>query len=187
METDGGGWTVFQRRKDGSIDFNRNWIDYEKGFGGLSGEFWLGLSKVHRLTRDGTNSLRVDLGDFESNTAYAQYSTFSIGDIITEYTLSAGGYSGTAGDALITTNNHPERIHHDMKFSTKDNDNDKLSSNSCAIGWKGGWWFNACAQSHLNAPYHHGGLVAGWKGILWLDWKGDRYSLKFTEMKVRRN
>ena len=71
METDSGGWTVFQRRKDGSLDLNRNWVDYEEGFGDLTGEFWLGLSKVHRLTRDGTNSLQVDFGDFESNTAYA--------------------------------------------------------------------------------------------------------------------
>ena len=84
METDGGGWTVFQRRQDGSVDFNRSWVDYERGFGNLSGEFWLGLSKLHRLTRYGIHTLRVCLGDFENNTAYAQYCTFSIGDSITE-------------------------------------------------------------------------------------------------------
>ena len=50
---------------------------------------------------DETNSLRVDLGDFESNTAYAQYSTFSTGDNTTEYTLNVEGYSGTAGDGQL--------------------------------------------------------------------------------------
>ena len=179
METDGGGWTVFQRRQDGSVDFYRNWIDYEEGFGNLSGEFWLGLSKVHRLTSNGTNSLRVDLGDFESNTAYAQYSTFSIGDNTTEYILNVGGYSGTAGDGLVEGYNH-----NGTKFSTKDNDND---GSSCPTHYKGGWWFNNCFQSYLNAPYHNGGSVPEWKGIIWYDWKGASYSLKFTEMKVRRN
>ena len=29
------------------------WTDYKEGFGDLSGEFWLGLSKVHRLTSNG--------------------------------------------------------------------------------------------------------------------------------------
>ena len=187
METDGGGWTVFQRRQDGSVDFNRNWIDYERGFGNLSGEFWLGLSKVHRLTQDGINTLRVDLGDFENNTAYAQYSTFTIGDIITEYTLNVGGYSGTAGDALITDEKRPYFINNGMKFSTKDNDNDKHVILQCAAHNKGAWWFNACFQSHLNGPYYHGGSVPTWHGIIWYDWKGDSYSLKFTEMKVRRN
>ena len=50
METDCGGWTVLQRRKDGSVDFYRDWVDYEEGFGDLNGEFSLGLSKIHRLT-----------------------------------------------------------------------------------------------------------------------------------------
>jgi len=47
------GWTVIQRRLDGSVDFYRNWTDYRRGFGDLEGEFWLGNEHIHQLTNQG--------------------------------------------------------------------------------------------------------------------------------------
>ncbi|XP_034748699.1 uncharacterized protein LOC117957211 [Etheostoma cragini] len=94
METDGGGWTVFQRRTDGSVDFFRGWKDYTKGFGSLSGEFWLGLENLYNLTAMTPMSLRVDLRD-KGDAVFAKYSTFEL--IKRNYKLSVGGYSGTAG------------------------------------------------------------------------------------------
>ena len=185
MEIDGGGWTVFQRRQDGSVDFYRYWTDYENGFGNLTGEFWLGLGKINRLTKEQSNTLRVDLGDFDGNTSYAQYTTFSVGDSTTEYTLTVGGYSGTAGDSLSNGTN-PNGLHNGMKFSTRDNDNDNWANN-CALRWNGAWWFNSCFFSHLNGPYHHNPVISSANGTIWYHWKGFYYSLKFTEMKNRRN
>ena len=37
---DGGGWTVIQRRRDGSVNFYRTWDDYRAGFGQLQNDFW---------------------------------------------------------------------------------------------------------------------------------------------------
>eukprot|EP00058_Branchiostoma_floridae_P023205 XP_002608695.1 hypothetical protein BRAFLDRAFT_58106 [Branchiostoma floridae] len=98
MDTDGGGWTVFQRRQDGTVDFYRNWIDYKNGFpSNLNGEFWLGNDKLHRLTGQEAYSLRVDMEDVDGNTAYANYSSFSISAESDKYRLSIGGFSGNAG------------------------------------------------------------------------------------------
>ncbi|CAB4007175.1 Hypothetical predicted protein, partial [Paramuricea clavata] len=86
--------TIFQRRVDGSEDFYRNWTDYKTGFGNLSGEFWLGLDKIHRLSASGQNILRVDLESFENERAYAVYESFSMGNESEVYILNVGNYSG---------------------------------------------------------------------------------------------
>ena len=172
METDGCGWTVFQRRESGLIDFYLNWADYEEGFGYLDHEFWLGLSKIHRLTEDATCTLRVDLGDAQGNRTYAEYSTFSIGDSSTEYTLTVAGYSGTAGDSMD--------FHDGRMFSTKDNDNDNHSTNHCATSFQGAWWYNRCHKSNLNGLYDGSSS----QGITWYYWKNRHEPLKFSEMKI---
>ena len=92
--TPGRGWTILQRRVDGSVDFYRNWLDYKVGFGNLNGEYWLGLDKIHRLSASGQNVLRVDLETFENETAYAVYTSFTIGDEGEAYNLKYGSYSG---------------------------------------------------------------------------------------------
>ena len=181
METDGGGWTVFQRRESGLIDFYLGWSDYEEGFGYLDHEFWLGLDNIHRLTAaGGNNTLRIDMENFDGNTAYAQYSTFSIGDSSTEYRMTIAGYSGTAGDSMYET---PSNTANNIKFSTKDNDNDANGRN-CATSYKGAWWYNSCHYSHLNGQYLGSGSDS-WNGVVWYSWGNSRRSLKFTEMKLR--
>ena len=168
---------MFQRRMDGSVDFYRFWTDYQQGFGNVSGEFWLGLDKIHHLTSTPTE-LRVDVQDFEGNSAYAQYTTFSVGDSASKYILSVSGYSGTAGDSLAW--------HNGQKFSTRDQDNDAHSGGSCAQAYKGGWWYSACHHSNLNGLYHGGAHSSFADGVNWEAWKGHFYSLKLTEMKVRQ-
>ena len=178
METDGGGWIVIQRRKCGEIDFYRNWADYEEGFGYLDHEFWLGLANIHRLTEGGA-TLRIELGDHQDNTAYAEYSTFRIKDDGDDYRLVIGGYSGTAGDSMTpsnSSNNYLDRC----GFSTKDNDNDGWYNN-CAVNNKGAWWYNSCAWSNLNGLCHGSGS----QGIVWYSWRYSWMPLKLSEMKIK--
>ncbi|XP_078615414.1 microfibril-associated glycoprotein 4-like [Branchiostoma floridae x Branchiostoma japonicum] len=179
MTTDGGGWTVIQKRFDGRLNFDRRWADYKNGFGRVEGEHWLGLDKLHSLTAQNSYELYVELRDWEDNVAYARYSTFSIGDESTDYTLHIGGYSGDAGDSMD--------YHNGMKFSAMDRDNDG-SSYHCAQWLSGGWWYGSCGNSVLNAAYYqpedyHGSDTG--HGVSWNGWKGSYYSLKATKMMVR--
>ena len=85
---------MIQKRLDGSVDFYLDWDDYKQGFGNLNGEFWLGLDKIHRLTKN-PSKLRVDLEDFSNNSAYAEYNSFGVDDEESKYKLtSLGLYSG---------------------------------------------------------------------------------------------
>ena len=148
MHTDGGGWIVFQRRVDATVDFFRGWDDYKTGFGDLNGNFWLGLEKIHRLAGLGKSAkLRVDLQDYNQQYYHAVYSTFEVSSEADGYSLKVGGFTGTAKDSL--------HIHNGMKFSTKDRDQDNAEGN-CARGSQGAWWYNACYWSHLNGRYVNG-------------------------------
>lgn len=175
MHTDGGGWTVFQRRQDGSEDFYRGWNDYKLGFGQLKGEFWLGNENIHRLTSAGRRSLRVDLGDWEGNAAYAKYGEFAIGDEQALYKLEVLEYSGTAGDSLLW--------HNQKAFSTKDKDNDGIQGNH-ATAALGAWWYTNFGYQTSNLNGHYFGNQLNSSGVRWYHYRRD-LSLKFTEMKLR--
>ncbi|XP_036949295.1 tenascin [Acanthopagrus latus] len=170
METDGGGWMVFQRRKDGSVDFFRGWKDYVRGFGDLSGEFWLGLEILHNLTTMTRMTLRVDLRD-KDESVFAKYSTFEVAK--RNYRLSVGGYSGTAGDSLS--------YHNNIVFSTRDRDPAPFITR-CAMSYRGGWWYKNCHEANLNGLY---GIDVKHQGVIWTSWKGKDHSIPFTEMKMR--
>jgi len=89
-----GGWLVFQKRLDGSVNFYRGWTEYKGGFGNLTGEFWLGLDKIHHLTTRGEYKLRVDLENFSGNTYCAEYDSFKVASEGEKYKLSLGSYTG---------------------------------------------------------------------------------------------
>ncbi|KAH3776286.1 hypothetical protein DPMN_177707 [Dreissena polymorpha] len=86
MDTDGGGWTIFQRRFNGSVDFYRNFSDYENGFGNVAGEYWLGLKYIYEITSNGSCQLRVNITHGDGSTGYDVYSNFSL-QHGTNYTL----------------------------------------------------------------------------------------------------
>uniref|UniRef100_A0A1X7U6H0 Fibrinogen C-terminal domain-containing protein n=1 Tax=Amphimedon queenslandica TaxID=400682 RepID=A0A1X7U6H0_AMPQE len=75
--------------------------------------------------------------------------------------------------------------HNGWRFSTRDNDNDE-SGSSCAQAHTGAWWYKNCAWSNLNGRYFKTATSTA-KGNTWFHWINSYATLKFAEMKTRRN
>ena len=178
--TMGGGWTVIQRRQDGSVDFTRKWNEYKNGFGKLTGEFWFGNDKIHDLTKSSNVSKKSELLinlriKGQSKMVYSKYDIFEIGDEKSKYVLKIRGPSGNVSyaDKMMYNNG--------MNFSTIDSDNDDWSQH-CAVdsGRGGGWWYSRCSWVLLNSPYRSSGSYS-------IYWYYREVKPEFVEMKVRRS
>ena len=88
---------MFQRRQDGTLSFNRGWLEYKFGFGNLYGEFWLGNEMLHYLSTQKNYLLRIDMWDWEGHRAYAEYKHFKVKPEKHKYTLVVKDYHGNAG------------------------------------------------------------------------------------------
>ncbi|XP_044127365.1 fibrinogen-like protein 1 [Bufo gargarizans] len=189
-----GGWTLIQKHngQDG-LSFEKSWLEYENGFGNLRGEHWLGLEKMHLLSyqKGRKCKLRISLGDFAGNEGYAEYNPFRIGDAKTFYRLSAGTYSGSAGDAFAGNNEIEGDNQRCSRFSTDDKPNDScwpmcisggIMFLSCSRQNQAGWWFNACGSANLNGIWREPPNYQNWaSSVSWPTWRSGE-SLKFSEM-----
>ncbi|XP_048212728.1 angiopoietin-related protein 1 [Perognathus longimembris pacificus] len=175
---DPGGWTVIQKRTDGSVNFFRNWENYKKGFGNIDGEYWLGLENIYKLSNQDNYKLLIELEDWSDKKVYAEYSSFRLEPESEFYRLRLGTYQGNAGDSMMW--------HNGKQFTTLDRDKDMYAGN-CAHFHKGGWWYNACAHSNLNGVWYRGGHYRSkhQDGIFWAEYRGGSYSLRAVQMMVR--
>ncbi|KAK2836258.1 hypothetical protein Q7C36_014127 [Tachysurus vachellii] len=173
-----GGWTVIQRRLDGSVNFFRNWDQYKQGFGNLDGEYWLGLENLFWMISQASYKLRVHMEDWQGRQVFAEYDSFYIEPESDWYRLRLGSYQGTAGDSLSW--------HSNKAFTTLDRDKDAYTGN-CAHYQKGGWWYHMCAHSNLNGVWYRGGHYRSryQDGVYWAEFHGGSYSLKKVTMMVK--
>ncbi|CAL4219637.1 unnamed protein product, partial [Meganyctiphanes norvegica] len=176
MDTDGGGWTVIQRRDNylKQQGFYYNWYYYALGFGSVMKDFWLGNDNIHCLTEQHHNEIRFDLGDWSGNTAYAKYDFFHVDDRVNRYKMTVRNYTGNAGNSFEYNSNRA--------FSTYDGDSDSSSSNCASSSYRySGWWHGSCTNVNLNGLYNG----TSYKMPYWYHWKNSHVALKKTEMKLR--
>ena len=174
MTTDGGGWLVILRRAGGKRAFNKLWKKYQKGFGILDKDFWLGLDAMHELTTLAFTELRVDLQHWNGTKIYAHYSTFHVAGPEDNYRLTVSDYDNrSTADASLTNG---------MQFSTFDRDNDESGISCTRLADNGGWWYWRCGGVFLTESYfdRDGNPVGiSW----WTNMHGTRYAR--AEMKIR--
>jgi len=179
---DGNGWTVIQRRMDGSTNFYRSWEQYKQGFGKLQGEFWIGNENLYALSTQALypkgSELKITMKSPHSwDLKYmAFYKHFAIDSEAANYKLHIK-YSFGNGDSLS--------YHDNMEFSTFDRDNDRHATKNCARDLHGAWWYNACAESNLNGFYD---TRENGKAASKVDWSSLLFyrTQAWVEMKVRR-
>ncbi|XP_040067286.1 angiopoietin-related protein 7-like [Ixodes scapularis] len=188
METNGGGWTVIQRR-GGSETFEENLFErtekeYQDGFGAGATSYWIGNDNLHHLTNFPNNRqvLRIELTKQTGDSITVDYGHFKVGSKAHGYLLSIGNYKGPQGyDALKTYNGYEF-------FMGKSQFMEPYSG--CYPPLSGGWWYNECLRSNLNGrklqstdSKNKRGL-----GITWFK-DGDRNSYDAiydqVEMKIR--
>lgn len=78
----------------------------------------------------GPTEILFEMEDWSGAKTQARYQQFTVQGEVTKYIVSVAGYSGTAGDTLLTGaselfgENRTMTIHNGMMFSTYDRDND---------------------------------------------------------------
>ncbi|CAK1588286.1 unnamed protein product [Parnassius mnemosyne] len=164
------GTTLLQRRYNGTVEFNRKFSEYVRGFGNPASEYWIGLESMHQLTLDNCSSMRIDMTDIYGNSWYAQYENFYVGDADSGYVLEIGGFIGNASDAFEYQNH--------MEFSAIDRDRD-ISNTHCAGNYEGGFWFSHCQHVNINGKYT--------LGLTWFDSARNEWiAIATSEMRLYR-
>ncbi|CAC5394018.1 Fibroleukin,Angiopoietin-related protein 2,Angiopoietin-1 [Mytilus coruscus] len=179
---------VIQRRLDGSTDFYRDWLDYKKGFGRVSGEYWIGNDKIFNILNGKSYSLRFDMERWSGEWRYAQYEIFKIADESEDYKLTLAGYTGTAGNAM--QGNFSELI--GLRFSTKDRDNDAWQGGHCADYMRSGWWYanngwsdTLCTFVNPNGRYYMGTEDTLYARVYWYPWSNSYIGMRYVTMKIK--
>ena len=126
--------------------------------------------------RDRRYQMRVELADFDGGRRYAEYGQFRVASEADGFRLWIANYTGDAGDSFS--------YHNGQKFTTRDKDNDHQEPSNCAQKFKGAGWYKHCYRNNLNGQYLSG-PTSNNNGVNWNHWRGDRYSLKEAEIKIR--
>ena len=163
QETYDGGWTMYQRRVGGAVNFAKNWQDYKNGFGNNGGnttELWLGNENVYQILRSKGSTkweLQIETDGFDGRHYWLVASNFRINHESLRYSMMWKSVSASSAEIADQWNYHLL-----LTFKTVDNDDDEPR---CVNKYKVGWWYGRrlCNRLFLNGRHpkitrndHHG-------------------------------
>uniref|UniRef100_A0A0K8U109 Tenascin-N n=2 Tax=Bactrocera latifrons TaxID=174628 RepID=A0A0K8U109_BACLA len=145
-------WLLIQRRINDKLSFNRNWQEYKNGFGDLTGSFFIGLERLHKLLL-GTNSLLwIQLGTATNDSPYRIYTNFLIANETEQYRLVSLDIENLRDDLVNAK---------DWRFQTFD------AGNECAKTMQSGWWYNETKEQNVCSS---GNLHTKLGNVIWNNW-----------------
>ena len=186
METDGGGWIVIQRRNAsmGWVNFARNFIEYELGFGDLEGEFWLGLKNMYELTNQDSVELKLKVWNATNSSINWNYPYFRVSDLRQSYQITT---TRGSGNSIYSAFGNQGRT---LSFRTYDN-----LAGSCPYLIQSGWWcyyryYNrySCDYANLNGLHRPSGIPGTdpvRERLVWRTASNTYEIFTHSEMKIR--
>ena len=181
QETGGGGWIMYMRRLNGTVDFSRNWDDYKRGFGQNGDnmtELWLGNENVYQVLQSyGTTEceLRIEMDAWDETERWLVASNVRMNNETSKYTLNWDNVTGPYPEIYSNWNYHKL-----LEFRTNDSENPHCVGS--VDQYTGGWWYE-CSSLFLTGKYVNQ-EVKTYKSISVVDSKHG-YPLKRARLMLR--
>ena len=152
QEAHGGGWIMYQRRVDGTLNFTRTFEEYKSGFGDNGDnttELWLGNENVYQLLQSYGNKvvdLRIEVDAFDGDLGWIESSSFTMRNEANQYGVRWA--TTTASKPSMVSQWDKHKTH---SFKTFDKPGTGVR---CLTVYKGGWWYTSvCGLVLLNGEY----------------------------------
>ena len=151
-------WIIVQRRKVAPEDqFEKGlWENYRVGFGNDhpdSSAYWIGLEKLHELTKHGDMQLLMTIryNKTANGVAWYIYDGFRVQSELYQFRVNVAKLADRHSLNTHNVQTDPFLYQHgqthksytilDAPFSTKDKDNDNNIRDCAGRILRGGWWF----------------------------------------------
>ena len=152
QETGGGGWIMYQRRVDGTLNFTKSWKDYKEGFGNNGDnttELWLGNENVYELLQSyggRGGKLRIEVDAFDGELGWIEAHNFTMNNEASQYRIH---WDNCVASGSGMANNWNQHKGHPFKTIDK-----AIGAEGCLSYLKGGWWYGkGCGVVLINGEY----------------------------------